>query len=39
LSGAPLRYNTKESLLNTDFLAFGDASVGWAALIAGEAGA
>jgi 3'(2'), 5'-bisphosphate nucleotidase len=39
MSGAPLRYNTKDSLLNTDFLAFGDASVGWAALIAGEAGA
>ncbi len=39
MSGAPLRYNTKESLLNTDFLAFGDASVGWAALIAAEASA
>jgi 3'(2'), 5'-bisphosphate nucleotidase len=39
MSGAPLRYNTKDSLLNTDFLAFGDASVRWAALIAGEAGA
>jgi 3'(2'), 5'-bisphosphate nucleotidase len=39
MSGAPLRYNTKDSLLNTDFLAFGDSSVAWAALIAGEAGA
>ena len=39
MNGAPLRYNTKDSLLNTDFLAFGDASVAWAALIAGEAGA
>jgi 3'(2'), 5'-bisphosphate nucleotidase len=39
MSGAPLRYNTKESLLNPDFLAFGDASVDWAALIGGEAGA
>jgi 3'(2'), 5'-bisphosphate nucleotidase len=32
-SGEPLRYNTKESLLNPDFLAFGDASVDWAALL------
>ncbi len=39
MSGAPLRYNTKESLLNPDFLAFGDNSVGWAALIGAEAGA
>jgi 3'(2'), 5'-bisphosphate nucleotidase len=39
MSGAPLRYNTKESLLNPDFLAFGDISVGWAALIGGGAGA
>jgi len=32
-SGEPLRYNTKESLLNPDFLAFGDASVDWAAML------
>jgi 3'(2'), 5'-bisphosphate nucleotidase len=33
MSGAPLRYNTKESLLNPDFLAFGDASVDWSSLL------
>jgi len=33
MSGEPLRYNTKESLLNPDFLAFGDASVNWASLL------
>ena len=33
MDGAPLRYNTKESLLNPDFLAFGDRSVDWAALL------
>jgi 3'(2'), 5'-bisphosphate nucleotidase len=32
-SGEPLRYNTKDSLLNPDFLAFGDASIDWAALL------
>ena len=32
-SGAPLRYNAKESLLNPDFLAFGDGSIDWAALL------
>jgi 3'(2'), 5'-bisphosphate nucleotidase len=32
-SGEVLRYNTKESLLNPDFVAFGDASVDWAALL------
>jgi len=32
-TGEPLRYNTKESLLNPDFLAFGDASVDWAGLL------
>ena len=37
MHGTPLRYNTKESLLNPDFLAFGDRSVDWAALIAGAA--
>jgi len=31
--GEPLRYNTKESLLNPDFVAFGDASVDWAGLL------
>jgi 3'(2'), 5'-bisphosphate nucleotidase len=35
-SGTPLRYNAKESLLNPDFLAFGDAAVAWAALLRGE---
>jgi 3'(2'), 5'-bisphosphate nucleotidase len=39
MSGAPLRYNTKESLLNPDFIAFGDPSIGWSSLIGGEAGA
>jgi len=29
LDGSPLRYNTKESLLNPDFLAYGDPSVDW----------
>ncbi|HSE13691.1 MAG TPA: 3'(2'),5'-bisphosphate nucleotidase CysQ [Rudaea sp.] len=38
MSGTTLRYNTKESLLNPDFLAFGDTSVGWAALLGGRAG-
>ncbi|MGH8182709.1 MAG: 3'(2'),5'-bisphosphate nucleotidase CysQ [Rhodanobacteraceae bacterium] len=31
LRGASLRYNTKESLLNPEFLALGDASVDWLA--------
>jgi 3'(2'), 5'-bisphosphate nucleotidase len=31
--GKPLRYNTKESLLNPDFLAFGDPAVDWAGLL------
>jgi 3'(2'), 5'-bisphosphate nucleotidase len=35
LSGAPLRYNRKDSLLNPDFIAFGDRSVDWAGEIAG----
>jgi 3'(2'), 5'-bisphosphate nucleotidase len=34
-SGTPLRYNAKESLLNPDFLAFGDAGVAWAELLRG----
>ena len=29
LDGNPLRYNTKESLLNPDFLALGDAALPW----------
>lgn len=29
LDGAPLRYNTKESLLNPDFIALGDVSLPW----------
>jgi len=33
LAGETLRYNTKESLLNPDFLAFGDRSVAWSAAI------
>ena len=37
MNGAPLRYNTKESLLNPDFLACGDASFDWAGLLAGVA--
>ena len=31
LHGEPLRYNTKESLLNPEFLALGDGSVDWLA--------
>jgi 3'(2'), 5'-bisphosphate nucleotidase len=29
LDGTPLRYNTKESLLNPDFIALGDADLPW----------
>ena len=35
LDGSRLAYNGKESLLNPDFLAFGDTSVDWAALFRG----
>jgi len=35
LAGAPLRYNTKDSVLNPDFVAFGDRSIAWAREIAG----
>jgi 3'(2'), 5'-bisphosphate nucleotidase len=35
LDGRALRYNAKESLLNPDFLACGDASVDWAGLLRG----
>ncbi|HET7562763.1 MAG TPA: 3'(2'),5'-bisphosphate nucleotidase CysQ [Rhodanobacteraceae bacterium] len=31
LAGAPLRYNTKDSLLNPEFLALGDPAVDWLA--------
>jgi len=34
LAGAELRYNTKDSLLNPDFMAFGDRSVAWVREIA-----
>jgi 3'(2'), 5'-bisphosphate nucleotidase len=37
LAGARLRYNTKESLLNPDFLAFGDMAVDWSGLLRGAA--
>ncbi|MDR3389155.1 MAG: 3'(2'),5'-bisphosphate nucleotidase CysQ [Rudaea sp.] len=37
MAGVPLRYNAKESLLNTDFLAFGDTAVDWAGLFRGAA--
>jgi 3'(2'), 5'-bisphosphate nucleotidase len=37
LSGTPLTYNAKESLLNPDFLACGDASVDWPTLLRGAA--
>jgi 3'(2'), 5'-bisphosphate nucleotidase len=33
LDGSALRYNSKESLLNPDFLAFGDTGVDWAGLL------
>jgi len=33
LDGSRLAYNAKESLLNPDFLAFGDRSVDWATLL------
>ncbi len=34
--GNPLRYNTKESLLNPDFFAFGDASIDWISYLSQE---
>src|SRR5699024_1051177 len=33
--GQPLRYNTKDSLLNPHFPAYGDASQPWAGYVAG----
>jgi 3'(2'), 5'-bisphosphate nucleotidase len=35
MDGSTLSYNTKDSLLNPDFLACGDASVDWAGLLRG----
>ena len=29
LDGAPLTYNRKDSLLNPDFIALGDATLAW----------
>jgi 3'(2'), 5'-bisphosphate nucleotidase len=34
LAGRPLRCNARESLLNGDFIAFGDPSTDWARLFA-----
>jgi 3'(2'), 5'-bisphosphate nucleotidase len=33
-SGEPLRYNTRDALLNPDFFAVGDAAADWSALLA-----
>ena len=33
LDGTPLRYNSKESLLNPDFVAYGDANVDWTSVV------
>lgn len=38
LGGEPLRYNTKESLLNPYFLVYGDDSRDWTAFAAGKQG-
>jgi 3'(2'), 5'-bisphosphate nucleotidase len=35
IDGAALSYNTKDSLLNPDFLAYGDRSVDWARVVGG----
>jgi len=35
LRGEPLAYNTRDSLINPDFVAIGDASADWSALFAG----
>ena len=35
MDGSTLKYNTKDSLLNPDFLACGDAAVDWAGLLRG----
>jgi 3'(2'), 5'-bisphosphate nucleotidase len=34
-SGRPLRYNTRDSLINPDFLAVGDRDADWSALLSG----
>ncbi len=34
LDGQPLRYNTKDSLLNPEFIAIGDTGIDWAARLA-----
>jgi 3'(2'), 5'-bisphosphate nucleotidase len=33
LTGAPLRYNTRENLINPSFLAYADRSRDWPALL------
>ena len=35
LKGEPLRYNTRDSLINPDFVAIGDPSADWSALFSG----
>jgi 3'(2'), 5'-bisphosphate nucleotidase len=35
MRGQPLRYNTRDSLLNPDFVALGDPAADWSALFAG----
>jgi len=35
MQGEPLRYNTRDSLLNPDFVAIGDAAADWSALFVG----
>ena len=35
MQGEPLRYNTRETLLNPDFVAIGDADADWSALFSG----
>jgi 3'(2'), 5'-bisphosphate nucleotidase len=35
LDGQPLRYNTRDSLINPDFVAIGDASADWSPLFSG----
>ena len=37
LDGSRLRYNTKESLLNPDFMAYGDPGIDWVALVGASA--
>jgi 3'(2'), 5'-bisphosphate nucleotidase len=35
LRGEPLRYNTRESLINPDFVAIGDPDADWSGLFGG----